>query len=692
MNVDVVPFTFSWAALRLLGSGLYSNPWSALSELVANGFDASATTVWVDVDARDKAHSVIDIFDDGTGMDRAGIDTYAKVGHNKRDVANSSDEMNRLMGRKGIGKLAALYLSERFYLRTRNNGSDTSWILEAGAGTDPEEHPHLTPVGDLPRSENLDYWEKLQRGTFLRLLDVDLSGNGDKAIEAFSMRLANQFSFAEEHDNRSILVRVRRGDALDEYRPAAKVIAFRNLAFAEASPATLMPIPAELLHVGTLEIPAKLPSGTYVHTREQATMPTKSLDAKFNTADIPELDKENGTYRGVPYSLEGWIGIHATIDREPAQRNDPRFARNRYYNPAQLRLYVHGKLASDRLLAQLGITGTYLNYIEGEIRFEILDDDRLKDIATSNRQDFDETDPRVMVLRALVRPVVRRLMNRRQALAAKITEAEKAHEREVNARGKQAFAAQLTQDLEHFDSIPDATKHELHAVVTNKLEGDARPKTKYSVFLSHSSSDAAFANLIYFLLVHQGASDDEIFYTSKPNDVRQYNNYDALSEVVKKSISDANTLICYLTSKNFRGSEYCLFEGGAGWATRSVAQYLKLNVEYSAIPAFLTNGKVEFALLDKNGTISLRPDVYSYLVESILNPLLRHLNVGRSIAGTEELSLFDAVTYPPPLELKQEGKTEADFYDPVIVSHWNGYVQDSLGEYLENYLGSEAQK
>ena len=43
-------FTFSWLALKLLGRNLYSNPWSALSELVANGLDARAQRVCVYLD------------------------------------------------------------------------------------------------------------------------------------------------------------------------------------------------------------------------------------------------------------------------------------------------------------------------------------------------------------------------------------------------------------------------------------------------------------------------------------------------------------------------------------------------------------------------------------------------------------------------------------------------------------------
>lgn len=41
---DKMDFSFGWLALKLLGKSLYSNAWSAISELVANGFDAEQKT------------------------------------------------------------------------------------------------------------------------------------------------------------------------------------------------------------------------------------------------------------------------------------------------------------------------------------------------------------------------------------------------------------------------------------------------------------------------------------------------------------------------------------------------------------------------------------------------------------------------------------------------------------------------
>lgn len=110
-----IEFNFSYYALKLLGKNLYSNSWSAISELVANGLDAQASSVKLFINMSDKEHSTIEILDNGSGMSYDDLaNKYVFMGKNKRD--NLSEELkNSVMGRKGIGKLAALFLSKKIF-------------------------------------------------------------------------------------------------------------------------------------------------------------------------------------------------------------------------------------------------------------------------------------------------------------------------------------------------------------------------------------------------------------------------------------------------------------------------------------------------------------------------------------------------------------------------------------------------
>jgi len=688
-NGDEATFTFSWLALRLLGRGLYSNPWSALSELVANGLDAGATNVHVYVDARNKSAAVVEVIDDGTGMSRHDIDTYVKVGHNKRAEARANNSLDpNPKGRKGIGKLAALFLSRHFFLQTKHADGATSWELDATAeNVSDSDTPSLKSVSTSPFTLNDALWSRQQTGTRLTMLNVDLAGYGPQSINALGSRLANQFLIAED-GGPQILLAVRTGeDDPLEYSRVEKSIAFKNFAEVAQSFSDHAVQPQELAEPPTsVRIPAKgMIGGVYLHTPVRSAFPTDAPTDEAWAEISADVDLSNRTYKGIRFALTGWIGAHATIETDAAKDNDPRFVRNRFYNPAQIRVYVRGKLASDRLLTQLGLTGTYANYIEGEVTFDLLDDDELEDIATSNRQDFDETDGRVTLLRALVRPVVRSLIQKRNRLAGEIKALEASETDRRNTVSKRNFSDQVRADLAQHPEISESTRDQLQMVITNKVQGELPLKDKYLVFISHARSDRTFASFIDEILRSRGARKDEIFFTSRSGSTTVALDDRSLGSLIKENIVDANTLIFYMTSKNFLKSEFCLFEGGAGWATRSVNGYLKLNMDYESIPKFLTNGKSETTLISAD-KIELTPELHNYLIEGILNPMIDHLNQGRELSADSLIERFVLETAPSAVEMHRAGTNPSHYFDADIVEHWEVLVNTEASDYLSSYL------
>ncbi|WP_185817482.1 cell envelope integrity protein TolA, partial [Streptococcus pneumoniae] len=120
----------------------------------------------------------------------------------------------------------------------------------------------------------------------------------------------------------------------------------------------------------------------------------------------------------INYELNGWIGIHSTnnmVEASENTKNDPnnRFIRNSVYKANQLRLYVRDKLAVSDFMPQLNNTQALSNYIEGEISFDILDNDYLEDISTSNREGLSGNDARITLLIELLKPIVNKLINER---------------------------------------------------------------------------------------------------------------------------------------------------------------------------------------------------------------------------------------------------------------------------------------
>ena len=129
--------------LELLGPSLYTNIYYVLAELIANAYDADAHNVYIIANKDD-----ITVEDDGKGMSYAkgDIQKYLNVAAVSRsNKEDSYTPLNRKkMGRKGVGKLAALSVSENVLVKTISDGERSGFILSRHIG----ENNLLVPLSD----------------------------------------------------------------------------------------------------------------------------------------------------------------------------------------------------------------------------------------------------------------------------------------------------------------------------------------------------------------------------------------------------------------------------------------------------------------------------------------------------------------------------------------------------------------
>lgn len=685
-NKKQIEFSFGWLALKLLGKSLYSNVWSALSELVANGFDAKAKNVYIYMDITNKASATIEILDDGKGMDEDGLSTYVKVGSNNRNPDAYEDDF-LTMGRKGIGKLAALYLSSNYVIITKTHNATTKWQMIYDEKTeDKEEHPYLSQVEeDIPVFSS-KVWNNFATGTLIQMKNVDLQGLGDRAYEALRIKLSNIFALDAMGD-RSIFLYVKEENSSEiVFEKIKKEIAFKNMAFIDYNfEGRTSSLTSEITDNQStiIKFPLTKLNGShfYQHSCEVKNfeeIENLSISGQYAYIKDPANPSEKISKS---YILTGWIGIHASINDKQAKINDERFLKNKFYNPIQLRLYVRNKLAVENFLPILGNTQAFVNYIEGEIHFDLLDDDDLPDIATSSRQGLNESDKRVELLKELVGKIVSNLISARNALAKTITKKEEELGDKQKTTAKKQFTKEMQEELDSFESISGDDKNEIISRFSNKIKGEVTPKSDYSVFISHSSSDKILTDFIYNLLKFKGAKKEEFFYTSAEDSAEEYEDLRSLNSQIKENIINKNTRILYVIGKDYKNSEYCMFEGGAGWATRSVGDFSLLPIKYEEVPAFLTNGKKEFSL-EKNQQIVLNRKEYLYIVR-LLNKLINHINLGRIAKDEDQIELFEEPNIPDDNILRKTKQTVQDFMDKDIVEYWDTYVVSNLEDYIK---------
>ena len=125
---------YSHNIIEHLGLKLYQNkPTNVLAELVSNSWDADAEGIWIDI-----ARDFLSVCDDGIGMSREELaNNYLIIGKKKRTFSNITEltpKKRKMMGRKGIGKLAPFGIAQKVSLITVSKGSGLLYWIELDLG------------------------------------------------------------------------------------------------------------------------------------------------------------------------------------------------------------------------------------------------------------------------------------------------------------------------------------------------------------------------------------------------------------------------------------------------------------------------------------------------------------------------------------------------------------------------------
>ena len=553
---NIIYFNFSYFALRLLGKGLYSNHWTAIAELVANGLDALADTVKIYINLIDEENATVEIFDNGSGMDYHDLsEKYVLIGKDKREDNELSEEIKKqLMGRKGIGKLAALYMSNKYYLVSKKNGKETAWCLDASNVKDSDvpklSRCEISSIG----IECYKEWEMFKTGTLIRLTNVNLKHFGIKTFEGLKARLSDFYLTEALKGKIEVCVIFSPNDRL-HFEEVKKSIAFKNFyAFYDNTNMDLVSKLSSHVVIGsTVEKIRKIPRKVQI------------LDVKnYKVEGERHFRKGDGTLtkQKIPYRMTGWIGIHTSIKKDEAQWNDEEYLKNKVYRPNQLRLYVRNKLAVENFLDYVKNTQAFANYIEGEISFDILDDNELGDIATSNRQGFIEDNERVQLLVNLLKPILNSLIRARSIIGTQINNEERIyHENEK----KQEEIRRLKAEKDRDDAI----------IMKNLAERERLKQEKKSIILNEHLGSEKRRN--HFLV--NSLDDDQINFAQRLHMIRI--NTSTISKVIKNNVYKLN-----------RGT----FKEEDAWNCLKKFSYLNQRIqavlEYSGMAQF--NTKQEF--------------------------------------------------------------------------------------------------
>lgn len=546
LNIDV-------RILELLGPNLYTNIYYVLAELIANAYDADAHNVYI-ISNDDK----IIVEDDGKGMsyEKGEVTKYLKVAAISRtDETDSKTALNRLkMGRKGVGKLAALSVSEEVHVMTIASGEKSGFVLS--------RHPQSEKLQGIT-DENIHFERITDNGTAIVMLSPQYHLH--KTPTAIKRNLLKIFPAISEDFKIHIIL----GDTEDIIDSVDKEIG------------------RELCACILLGDKSSNIQNTFTNE-----YPDVELLVQNPPKEYPIMLKDNqGNEKQYNLIIEGWIGAYKSTRGRKLESSD--------FPDNFISLYANDKMGEFNILPVVGANRLNESYVVGQLYIDLFELSELPDMALSNRQGYKSDDPRYMkVIEYVKEELLPNIIAKRVAYAkAKKdqSEKEKVNKQEEEERSFRKsvndFRKHTSEQVAQTIMGKDVTlsEEELRSAVEDAINANSNmlglkphiDQQKKKLFISHTSRDKEIGDIVYNMLVYNNVPPEDIIYTSCDDEVSRVpqgmNIYDYLRKFFVDSVSDKKMYVLFITSDNTKTAWGAMVEIGASWITRIDHKIFNIN-------------------------------------------------------------------------------------------------------------------
>lgn len=549
--------------LQLLGPNLYTNIYYVLGEIIANAYDADAQNVYILYDT-DKNTIIVE--DDGTGMTYDQFNSrFLPIGITSRDNADNTyteSGTRKRMGRKGIGKLAALSVAERVKVISVRDGDKSGCILSLNISNKNADGKYEIPA--IPDDQiNFLKIDETKSGSAIIMENSRYSINKTIdsakrnislifpfACQTFKIHLENLTTGATATIDDTTMDIVKLSDALltfsdedSEYNEYLNALhgAFDNGRYYRVLQEKLPP--------------DQLPAQKVLH-KALTTIKEKML-----------LVTITGEQKAFDLSICGWIATFASSSDKK---------RNTDFPVNHISIIANDKLGQFDILPDISTDRMGEAYVVGQFFVDLLEETELPDIAASNRQGYKEDDPRFEKTLELIRKNALRPILELKADATKeknyIRDLEKANKAKES---KEAFDRSIREVVEHpdFKKVIHDSQPVKQALETAWELKDTLKDTYKKIMISHSSDDKPVIDELERVLHFCGFEKEEILYSSSnyyESGFEAYTDiYDYLKNFFVNTTRKTDLCVIYILNQGFVEKWDPVLEAGAGWVLNS---------------------------------------------------------------------------------------------------------------------------
>ncbi|MFA5431356.1 MAG: ATP-binding protein [Candidatus Paceibacterota bacterium] len=548
--------------LELLGPSLYTNIYYVLAELIANAYDASASNVYI----IQKDGKII-VEDDGIGMSYSSgdIERYLNVAVETRTNGKESLTIKgerKRMGRKGIGKLAALSVSEKVLIMTRKKGEVSGFVLSRHINED-----HKLKAIDK-KDINFKIIKSNKDGTSVVMTKPQYGLH--KTVNAIKNNLLKIFPLVNKDFKINIITEI---DSI-----------------------TIDSFDKEMINgLGALITFGEEFENLFKYFNsglsEEAKV-IKELLKKEAAVLLPVKSKDrNGKEKLINVEIKGWIGAYRTTTGRKKDKND--------FPDNFISLLSNKKLGEYNILPLVGKNKLQEVYIVGQLHVDAFEDTELPDMALSNRQGYKTDDPRYEAVISLVRDhILPQIINMRIIYAEQQKKEKEKGKIELQGKKEEELKKKVNEYKEKTSErvikeinknlgikVPDGIKkmmqdemNRILPIVGLKENIDSQKK---KILISHTKDDKALCDIIYKMLSFNGVLDEDIIYTNCDNEDCRIPNrmdiFDYLRKFFVDSYSNEKVFVIYVTSNDMARSWGAVSEVGAGWITQKDHDIFSIN-------------------------------------------------------------------------------------------------------------------
>lgn len=535
--------------LRLLGPSLYTNIYYILAELIANAYDADAKNVYI----IEKPDSII-VEDDGTGMSYADTKIYLNVAAETRTTKQDSytKEGRRKIGRKGVGKLAALSISENVWVQTMKDGVKLGFILSRNV----REDRLLDPL----KEEDIHFEMVRGDGTSIIMKEPRYALN--KRFETIKKNLLKIFPLINEKFQIHILQENKEEQILNSFDKE------------------MIDQLGGLIILGSdFEYLAKY------FTNDYPDKDSNLLEVRKEEKRPLKLKDKDGNEKQYDLIIKGWIGVYRTTRGRKSGFDD--------FPDNFISLLSNTKIGEFNILPIVGKNKLQEVYVVGQLHVDLFEETELPDMAISNRQGYKTDDKRYQeVISYVGENLLPDIVAIRSTYAAykmdtktkEKLERQKQKERELRQfveRYKKETSGSASRKINELINLSDKDvsvrvekiiEDEMNAflpIVGIKKKLDAQKK---KILICQTKPDKDLSDIIYNLLMFNRVPPEDIIYTNCDDEICRIPEgvevYEYLQTFFVESYSAEKIYVIYVTSEDMAKAWGAVTEVGAGWITR----------------------------------------------------------------------------------------------------------------------------